>query len=543
MTLLVISSLMIAPALAQALTQTQDQQTQTTSPGYVAAADETPSTVAATEEGSDKKVIVGNKDTKRHNSSGMSGHNKVKKNNQKKVVIGNRYTKRYHLFGMPTYNNVSKDRRIYFDSEEQAIALGYHKAGTSKDSTGSVLLAGGETKDPTILVAADPAGSEKSPPEVLQKAESEKSAPEASQENEKKLETKEKDPPKTVEEPQKLKDENIQKKTVNKEPVAAEPMDINQKIQELQKQVDTLKEQGRTRDKLSVTAEEKAEQEKAVLTAAGRDYTLMQKGKVELDYTLRYEYVSANTIETQLGLITGVEGHANHTIRNIIDIQYGVKNNITTDISIPYVYVYDKTGSATARDNSDMGDITLEMDFQPFKSGGDRPTTTITMAAILPTGRSPYEINRDTDLPTGNGFYAVSLGMNLSKAIDPAMAFGGISATYRLDRNGLCQNINGNTLDEVDPGMSFNAAIGLAYAISYALSMNVQFQYGYNMKTDYHYSNTAAVSTAPAYSTGSLVIGAGWRWSPLTTLSFSLGIGLTKDDPDFYFMFRLPFTF
>jgi len=66
-----------------------------------------------------------------------------------------------------------------------------------------------------------------------------------------------------------------------------------------------------------------------------------------------------------------------------------VKNNITTDISIPYVYVYDKTGSATARDNSDMGDITLEMDFQPFQSGGDRPTTTITMAAILPTGPEP----------------------------------------------------------------------------------------------------------------------------------------------------------
>ncbi|MCK7511116.1 MAG: hypothetical protein MZV70_48350 [Desulfobacterales bacterium] len=37
--------------------------------------------------------------------------------------------------------------------------------------------------------------------------------------------------------------------------------------------------------------------------------------------------------------------------------------------------------------------------------------------------------------------------------------------------------------------MSFNAAIGLAYAISYALSMNVQFQYGYNMSTEYDFTN------------------------------------------------------
>jgi len=67
MTLLVISSLDDRTGFGSTLTQTQDQQTQTTSPGYVAAADETPSTVAATEEGSEQKGHCRNKDTKRHN--------------------------------------------------------------------------------------------------------------------------------------------------------------------------------------------------------------------------------------------------------------------------------------------------------------------------------------------------------------------------------------------------------------------------------------------------------------------------------------------
>jgi len=49
-------------------------------------------------------------------------------------------------------------------------------------------------------------------------------------------------------------------------------------------------------------------------------------------------------------------------------------------------------------ENSDLGDTTISLNYQPFKSGGDWPTTTIMMAIILPTGRSPYEINRDTDL-------------------------------------------------------------------------------------------------------------------------------------------------
>jgi len=66
MTLLVISSLMIAPALAQTLPQAQDQQTGPPRRCMVAAADETPSTSywPREEAVSSKKVVVGNKDTK-----------------------------------------------------------------------------------------------------------------------------------------------------------------------------------------------------------------------------------------------------------------------------------------------------------------------------------------------------------------------------------------------------------------------------------------------------------------------------------------------
>jgi hypothetical protein len=318
---------------------------------------------------------------------------------------------------------------------------------------------------------------------------------------------------------------------------ADEQKEILQKIQNLEKQVDTLKEQGRTRDKLTITAEEKSEQEKSVLTAAGREYTLMQKGKYELEYSLRYEYISSNEIIAA----TRVEPRSNHTIRNGIGIQYGLFNNLTVNMNIPYVYVYDKTNSAAAKSASDMGDMTMGIDFQPFKSGGDWPSTTISMSAILPTGRSPYKINRNTDLPTGGGLYGFSLGVNMSKSIDPAMAFGGLSCTYRLSRDDLDQNMDGAILDEVEPGISVNAAIGMAYSISYAVSMNVQFQYGYNMGTDYTFTNAPVVRSS-AYSTASLLVGTGWRISPTTTLSFGLGIGLTKDDPDFTVSFRLPFS-
>jgi hypothetical protein len=270
----------------------------------------------------------------------------------------------------------------------------------------------------------------------------------------------------------------------------------------------------------------------------GQTYTLMPKGKIELDYSLRYQYASTESIFSS----TDIERHINHTIQNTIDIQYGLRDNVTTAISIPWVYVYDKTGTAAAKDASDLGDISITMNYQPFKSGGDWPTTTLLMSAILPTGRSPWNINLNQDLSTGGGFYGLSLGMSMSKPVDPAMLFGSISGIYRLNVNGISEYVNGAILNEVDPGLVFSAAIGLAYSISYALSANVQFQYGYATKTDYKFTN-AATSTTPAYSTGDFIVGVGWRVSQLTTLSLSLGIGLTKDDPDFFVLFRLPFVF
>ncbi len=324
---------------------------------------------------------------------------------------------------------------------------------------------------------------------------------------------------------------------------ADEPRSIQQKIDDLQRQVEALKEQGRTREKLTMTAEEQSEKEKSVLTAVGREYTLMQKGKFELEYSLRYEYTSSSELVAGEENTTLVHPRANHTIRNAIGLQYGLLNNLTITANLPFVFAYDKTGSSANKDVTDLGDLTIGLDYQPFKSGGIWPTTIFTLTGIIPTGRSPYKINRNTDLPTGNGTYAVALNMNMCKSIDPAMIFGGVGMTYRFQPGGIDYSINGIVVDAVKPGMSFNAALGLAYSISYALSMNVQFQYAYYMGTDYLVTGGETAYVTPAYSSANLIVGTGWRFSPKWMVSFSVGVGLTKNDPDFFFLARLPFSF
>ena len=44
-------------------------------------------------------------------------------------VVGNRDSKRYHLPGMKFYDKVLEHHRVIFNSEEEAIKAGYHKAG------------------------------------------------------------------------------------------------------------------------------------------------------------------------------------------------------------------------------------------------------------------------------------------------------------------------------------------------------------------------------------------------------------------------------
>ncbi len=82
------------------------------------------------------------------------------------AVIGNSDTKRYHLPGMPYYHKVEKYHRVYFNSEQEAIAQGYYKAGTGKD------LAGRKSQNNRIAakqpdLAAHP--SSRSAPQVISK--------------------------------------------------------------------------------------------------------------------------------------------------------------------------------------------------------------------------------------------------------------------------------------------------------------------------------------------------------------------------------------
>jgi hypothetical protein len=312
---------------------------------------------------------------------------------------------------------------------------------------------------------------------------------------------------------------------------------LREQIELLEERVNELREEADVRKILEITEEEKQQEEEEILSATGRDYTMSKKGYIGADYSLGYSYNSYDAISNAYE----IEHQASHNLTNTISISYAVRDNVMVGVGIPFVYAYDNMGTETPKDVTDIGDISISTQWQPLKAGGNLPAPIFDFSYSLPTGRSPYEINPEIELSTGSGTSGFEIGMSLSKSFDPVMAFGGISYGKNFEVTSLNNFRYGTELDSVDPGQHIGARMGLGYAISYKLTVNIGLNYSYNFGSVYNFTtgSTPVMDSANA----SFSLGTGWRISPKHSLSISFSKGLSIDGPDFSISIRVPFNF
>ncbi|HAR49147.1 MAG TPA: hypothetical protein DCR81_03420, partial [Smithella sp.] len=315
------------------------------------------------------------------------------------------------------------------------------------------------------------------------------------------------------------------------------PQSLQQEVQELKREVQRMRDESEARKRLEVPEEEKSKSVEDILSAVSRQYTLLKKGTIGLGYTFGYSYYSGDVITDK------VEQRSNHNLTNIIDTEYAILNNLTVSANVPFAYKYNKVGTSSSQEATDFGDISLGVQWQPIKAGGIYPTTILSAGVTFPTGTSPYEIDPSNSLSTGNGYYSFSGGVSLSKTLDPLVAFGNLSYSYGLPVSGLSQ-VRGtsNNLIKVEPGSSIGFALGFGYALSYQASLNLSTQFSYAFGSKYTFSNAGVIESG-SYVSSSFNVGTGWRVTPTRSVYFTLGIGLTINDPDFAFAIRVPFEF
>ncbi len=313
---------------------------------------------------------------------------------------------------------------------------------------------------------------------------------------------------------------------------------VEKRIQAMEAEIKKLREEADVRKKLAPTPTEKEEDEAEALFAAGRQYSMLQKNTLGVEYRFNYSYNSYDII-TQ---ISTVEQQVDHSLTNTVFLEYGVLDNVALNVSLPFVYKYDRMGTSQDKSVTDLGDLSLGATYQPFKTGSKYPTTLLFGSLTVPSGRSPYEIDVNSEISTGSGAWAITGGASFSKTQDPVVVFGSIFSTYYFPIEDLNQNRGGDVLREVELGPTIGASIGFAFSMSYKVSMNLSYNYSYAFGNDYKWQVNGTTESGTS-TRSSFSLGTGWRVSPKTSVSVKLAVGLTSNDPDFSFSVRIPFNF
>jgi len=315
---------------------------------------------------------------------------------------------------------------------------------------------------------------------------------------------------------------------------------LEQEVRELREEVQKIRNENEARKKLEVPEEEKGKTIEDILSAVGRQYSLLKKGTIGLDYTFNYSYYSGDAVNEA----SAVERRYNHNFTNTITTEYALFNNLTLSANFPFCYKYNRVGTSSSQEATDFGDISMGFTMEPILwSSGNMPTTTLSLGVSLPTGSSPYKIDPNHSLATGSGYYSINGGLSLSKVIDPLVAFGTLSYNYGLPVEDLSQHWDKtHTLTRMEPGSSIGAAFGFGYALSYQASLNMSVQLSYSFDNKYTLNDTATVENGTSLSS-SFNVGTGWRISPSRSIYVSVGIGLTVNDPDVSLSLKLPFEF
>jgi len=284
---------------------------------------------------------------------------------------------------------------------------------------------------------------------------------------------------------------------------------------------------------------------KQTLTASDKQYSLLKQGKWGVTYDLTYAYtgqqqINAKFTDSTLTLFN-IENTRSHTVTNTFSADYGLRDNITTNVTLPIVSKYSESTTFSGLSHG-FGDLSVGARWQPFEMRRDAPSFTTSATLRLPTGRSPFRTLDGQNLATGSGTTGLTLGVNTSKIIDPIALFGSASLGLSLPARHLNQVRDGMTLVAVHPGPSITFGGGFAYALSYDVSTTLSLQESLSFPSQLVFDDGSSSRTS-VQTSGMVNIGLGVRTAPQYTINITLGVGLTSDSPDFTLGMNLPLNF
>ena len=290
-----------------------------------------------------------------------------------------------------------------------------------------------------------------------------------------------------------------------------------------------------------------------VFQATEKQYSLLRSGQMSMNFGGSYTHFRDNRIDINIedsGITRFlIENDSQHSFGASLSLDYGIWNNLTFNTNLPVVYKYDTQKDVS---NAALGDVSFGLRYQPFPTKAGATNTTLFTTLSTATGDSPYEIDTRTEVSSGKGYYSLGGGVSMSKVVDPVVLFGSVGYTHAFDATGLNQQRGERTLEGIETGDSLSFSFGMAYALSYEVSLSASYQQAYNFQSVFLFEpeedqvtgETTRPRVGSSDSTSSVVnMSLGLRTASNRVVNFSFGFGLTEDSPDVLMGFNVPVDF
>ena len=250
------------------------------------------------------------------------------------------------------------------------------------------------------------------------------------------------------------------------------------------------------------------------------------------------------------------------TVKAALSLRYDITDDLQFEASLPYLYrrnVFQSAGqqgtTTTLEETvstSGFGDARFRLFSRWIAETDQRPDVVLNLGVTAPTGREPFGIETETqndglleypsELPTGNGVWAVSAGTSLLKTVDPAVLFAnvGYEATIRDSFDDI-DSAPGDQPGRVDLGDTLRFGFGTAFALNERLSLSLSLDQQFVTESEIEPQGGNEEEVVGSGATVSVLnVGASLAMGAKRTLNANVGVGLTDDAPDVTIQVAMP---
>ena len=315
----------------------------------------------------------------------------------------------------------------------------------------------------------------------------------------------------------------------------------------------------------SIVAPPKEEKrpEVAILPDAGG--VLTPKGVLMYENSLEYVNTTSNVFtfngvqvaEVVFIGVTNATTAKRQVLQDSNRFRLGITNSLEADFRVPYVYRNDTTSETNTSTNTTtrttiegdgIGDIDGGLAYQINRGKDGWPFLVGNVRYKANNADGPFDVSYDANsvaekLPTGTGYHSVEGSLTAIKVSDPAVLFSNLGYVHNFSDE--VNKTFGNTkVIELSPGDAINASAGLGFSINPETSFTLGYKHSYVLPTTQYNQKVStgefSESESDSASVGALLVGASYRFSPITSLNMNVEVGATREAPDVRVGLRIP---